>query len=384
MISVAGAERLRSRRADGPAVLSVYLGVPVDVGEHRGLPARARELIKAAASQEPRSNGRQVGAVDVEAIINAIGQDSQEWLGHTVAIFACSRIGLFQTVPLPRGGTDQAVIADRPHIRPLLAALQRNPAYRAAVVDTKHAWILHISDDNIETVAERTGTGVRSPGFGGWYGLEAYRVQQRIMELSKQHFRDTISILTHHEDRSGWPLVLGGHDNEITQFLGLLPRTVRQNVAGSFNVDLQTATPGRVRELARPVIANWIEHNEASLVADTLDQPPDVAVCTDLDKCLAASRAGAIAQLIIPDDVLVPGFACSSCGALGSRAGDCDCEDPGECCKPVTDLLDELANRTLDGGGQVISVRDAPFTAAVRLRFPVPVDRSAGPADRAG
>lgn len=376
MITEAGAERLRARRADGPSVLSVYLGVPVDVGQHRGLPVRARELIKAAGSQEPSSTGREVSAADVEAIINAIDQDSQEWLGHTVAMFACSRIGLFETVPLPRGGTDQAVIADRPHIRPLLAARQRNPAYRAALVDTKHAWILHISDDNIETVAERTGMGVRSPAFGGWYGLETYRVQQRIMELSKQHFRDTISILAHHEDRSGWPLVLGGHDSEITQFLDMLPRTVRQSVAGKFNVDLQTATPGRVRELARPVIANWIEHNEARLVAETLDQPPDVAVCTDLDKCLAASRAGAIAQLIVPDDVLVPGFACSSCGALGSRAGDCDCEDPGDCCKPVSDLLDELANRTLDGGGQVVSVREAPFAAAVRLRFPVSAARS--------
>jgi hypothetical protein len=356
--------------------LSVYLGVPVDVGDHRGLPTRARELITSAASQEPRAKGRLVSNVDVESITSAIYQNSQKWLGHTVAMFACSQIGLFETVPLPRSGTDQAVIADRPHIRPLLAALQRNPAYRAALVDTKHAWILHISDDSIETVAERTGTGVRSPAFGGWYGLESYRVQQRVMELSKQHFRDTISILAHQEDRSGWPLVLGGHDNEITQFLGLLPRPVRQNVAGKFNVDLQTATPGRVRELARPVIANWIEHNEAKLVEETLGQPPGVAVCTGLDKCLEASRAGAIAQLMVADDVLVPGFACSACGALGSRAGDCDCEDPGDCCKPVTDLLDELAYRTLDGGGQVISVRDAPFTAAVKLRFPVSGVRS--------
>lgn len=371
MITAAGVQRLRSRRADEPAVLSVYLGVPVDVGDHRGLPTRARELIKSAASHEQRGQGSQVSNADVESIINAIDQNSAEWLGHTVAFFACSRIGLNETVQLPRSGTEQAVIADRPHIRPLLAALQRHPDYRAAVVDTKHAWVLHISDDRIETVAERTGTGVRSPGFGGWYGLEAYRVQQRIMTLSKQHYRDTISILEHQEDRSGWPLVLGGQDNEITQFLGLLPRTVRQSVAGSFTVDLQTATPGRVRELARPVLANWIAHKEAKLVADTLDQPPNVAVCTDLDKCLAASRARAIAQLIVPDDVLVPGFACSACGALSSRADDCECEDPGECCEPVTDVLDELANRTLDGGGQVISVRTPPFTAAVRLRFPL-------------
>jgi hypothetical protein len=119
VITAAGVRRLRSRRAGEPAVLSVYLGVPVDVAEHRGLPTRARELIKSAASQEPRGKGSQVSNVDVESIINAIDQNSQEWLGHTVAMFACSRIGLLETVPLPRSDTEQAVIADRPHIRPL-------------------------------------------------------------------------------------------------------------------------------------------------------------------------------------------------------------------------------------------------------------------------
>ncbi len=334
MITAGGVERLRGRHTDRPAVVSLYLSVPVDVADHRGLPARARELIKAAAKREPRAAGRLVSDADAESIINAVDQR-------------------------------------RPHIRPLLAALQRHPAYRAALVDTKHAWILHISDDRIETVAERTGAGVRSPAFAGWYGLEAYRVQQRIIELSKQHFRDTIGILEQHDDGTGWPLVLGGHDKEISQFLGLLPRTVRQSFAGSFTVDLQTATPGRVRELARPVIADWTERSEARVVEDTLDQPPYGTVRTDLRGCLAASRARAIAKLVLPDDALEPGFACSACGALSTRAADCDCTDPGDCCHPVPDLLDELANRTLDSGGEVISVRSAPFTAAAKLRFPV-------------
>ncbi|HEX6931966.1 MAG TPA: hypothetical protein VF162_07480 [Streptosporangiaceae bacterium] len=375
MITAGGVERLRRRHADQPAVVSVYLSVPVDVADHRGLPARARELIKAAAEAEPRASGELVDNADVEAIIDAVGQRSQEWLGRTVALFACSRLGLFDAFALPRSSTERAVIADRPHIRPLLAALQRHPAYRAALVDTQHAWILHITDDQIETVAERTGAGVRSPGFAGWYGLEGYRVQQRIMELSKQHFRDTISILEQNADRSVSPLVLGGHESEISQFLGLLPRPVRKSVAGSFTVDLQTATPGRVRELASPVIEGWAERTEAELVKDTLNQPPAVVVRTDLEGCVAASRARAIAQLMLPDDVVEPGFACSACGALSVRAAGCDCADPGDCCHPVPDLLDELASATLDGGGEVVSVRTAPFTAAARLRFPVPSGR---------
>ena len=370
MITRTDADKLRGLRADKPAVVSVYLPIPVDLAEHRGLDTRARELIKSAGSREPRAGGAQVRAADIESVAAAVAARSDEWLGRTAAIFACAEIGLFATIPLPGHLTEQGMVSDRPFIRPLLTAIQRHPAYRAALVDTQHAWILNITDDQIETVAERTDRGVRSPNFAGWYGLEAYRIQQRIMELSRQHFRDTIGILERSAD-GDHPIVLGGHENEISQFVAALPRAIRQSVAGSFSVDLRTATPGRVRELARPVLERWAEQAEAQLVDEVLNEPPNRSVTTELGGCLAASRARAVAQLIVPDDQLVPGFACDDCGALSSTAADCDCADPAEACHPVPDLLDELAGRTLDDGGVVTSVRHPPFTAAARLRFPL-------------
>ena len=376
MISRSGADRLRSLRASAPSVLSVYLPVPVDLAAHRALPTRARELIKSAAIRERNEIRPQVREADLEAVIGAVASRSYDWLGRTAAIFACAEISLLEAIPLPGHLTEQAIIARRPHIRPLLAALQRNPPFRAALLDAKHAWILNIAGDRIETVAERTGPGVRSAGFAGWYGLEAYRIQQRIMELSKQHFRDTISVLERSADGGNLPLVLGGHDNEISQFVTSLPPAVRQNVAGTFKVDLQTATPGRVRELARHVIESWSERSEQQLVRDVLNQPPWVSVTTGLEGCIAASRARAVAELILPDDQTVPGFGCDACGALSSSAEGCDCPDPGQCCRAVPDLLDELADRTLDGGGRVTSVRNPPFPAAARLRFPLSVGSS--------
>jgi peptide chain release factor subunit 1 len=371
VITRTDADKLRTLRADKPAVVSVYLPIPVDLAQHRALDTRARELIKSAASQEPRAGGAQVRETDIESVAAAVAAHSDEWLGRTVAIFACGEIELFETIPLPGRLTEQGMVSDRPCIRPLLIAMQRNPAYRAALVDTQHAWILNITDDQIETVAERTDRGVRSPAFGGWYGLEAYRIQQRIMELSRQHFRDTISILQRSANGEHNPIVLGGHENEISQFVAVLPRTIRQSVAGSFSVDLHTATPGRVRELARPVLDRWSAQTEAQLVDEMLNQPPDRSVTTELGGCLAASRARAVAQLILPDDQLVPGFACDECGALASTAADCDCPGPTQASHPVPDLLDELAHRTLDDGGVVTSVRNPPFTAAARLRFPL-------------
>jgi peptide chain release factor subunit 1 len=379
VITMAEADKLRNMRATAPSVLSIYLPVPLDLAEHRGLPTRARELIKSAASRERDRYGAEVRAADLESIVRTVATRSNEWLGHTAALFACAEIGLLKTVTLPGQMTEQAIVARRPYIRPLLAAIQRNPAYRAALVDAKHAWILNIDGSHIETVAERTGPEVRSAGFAGWYGLEAYRIQQRIMQLSKQHFRDTIGILERSSDRGQVPLVLGGHENEISQFVTVLPRAVMQSVVGTFSVDLQTATPGRVRELAGPVLASWSMRSEQQLIRDVLGEPPNVSVVTSLEGCLAASKARAVAQLILPDDQTVPGFACGVCGELGTAEHGGDCTDQAEARQAIPDLLDELAERTLDGGGQVTAVRNPPFVAAARLRFPVVASRSPSP-----
>ncbi len=354
------AGELRAQRATTTAVISLYLTIPVDLADHRGLVTRARELIRAAG-------GAPVPA-DTEAITEAITASAKDWLGRTMAIFACAELDLLEVISLPGPAADRAVVAAKPYIRPLLASVQRHPPYQVAVIDTKHAWLLGVTGDEIDMLAERTGREVPSTRFAGWYGLEGYRIEQRIMELSKKHYRDTISVLA---GLTSPPLVLGGHEMQISNFLQMLPPPVRQRVAGTFSLDLQTATPARVRELSAPVIADWTDASEAQLVNDVLAEPPDTAVTTDLGRCLAAVRSRAVSQLVLADDDTVPGWACDDCGALGvGLSGSlCDCESPGSSGRPVPDVLDELTSQALDGGSEVTAVREAPFTAAARLRF---------------
>jgi hypothetical protein len=357
---------LRAQRATNTPVISIYLNVPVDIAEHRGLLTRTRELIKSGADTGTREQPA-VSEKDISSIIDVVDAGSLDWLGHTLAIFACGELGLFEALPMPGSADDLAVLAARPYLRPLLATLQRNPAHQVAVIDVKHAWVLAISDGEIATLAQRTGTTVPSPAFAGWFGLEAYRIQHKMMKLARQHYHDTIGLLSRTRDSSGRPLVLGGHEMQINQFLTLLPPNIRQRVAGSFNVDLQTATPARVRELAAPVIARWTESAEAQLVDEMLSEPPGTTVTTRLADCVKAVRSRAVSQLVLTDGKMIPGCACDECGALGIGDAGCDCLD--QACQPVPDVLDELSSQALDGGGEVAAVRDAPFTAAARLRF---------------
>lgn len=366
MITNSDVARLRTQRARNTPVISIYLNVPVDIAEHRGLLTRTRELIKGAADNWQREQPA-VSETEISSIVDAVEAGSLDWLGHTVAIFASAELGLFEAMPMAGSAGDFAVLAIRPYLRPLLAVMQRHPAHQVAVIDAKHAWVLAIFDDEIATLAERTGTALPSPAFAGWYGLEAYRIQHKMMKLARQHYRDTIGLLSRTGDGSSRPLVLGGHEMQIHQFLTLLPPAVRQRVAGSFNVDLQTATPARVRELAAPVIARWTESAEAQLVDEMLSEPPDTTVTTSLADCVKAVRSRAVSQLVLADGQMVPGCVCDDCGAVG--VGDAGCDCPDQACQPVPDVLDELSSQALDGGGEVAAVRDAPFTAAARLRF---------------
>ncbi len=370
MISWAEAEKLARVHAPEPAVLSLYLTVHMDPAELRGLPARVGDLIAAPARGPAGEECGRLRDEDRSAVRAKVAAHGRDWLGHGVAIFACADLGLLEVLPLRCEVAERAVLAARPHIRPLLAALQRCPAYRVAVVDRRHAWVFTVTGDEIETVTMPPAAGVPSQGFGGWYGLDTYRVQQRIIQLSRRHYRDTAAVLEQvmrHGEQE--PLIIGGHEDGIREFLASLPPTVREAFAGSFTADPHTLTPARVRDLAAPVIARWTDQGAQRLAAGILQMPPGGSAAIGLPACLAAVNGHAAEQLVVPDDVFVPGYVCGRCGVLGVAADGCP--DWEKAAQPVPDLIDEMVHRTLQDGGQFAAIRDAPFRIAARLRFPV-------------
>jgi len=371
MISRAEVDKLLSVRADGPSVLSLYLWVPLDPAALRGLPARAGELFALAARDGPGSPGViRVPAEERRAVQGLLTTHARDWLGHTVAIFACGQLGLAEALPLPCRLQERAVLATRPHVRPLLLAIQRCPAYRAVVVDRRHAWLFHACGEHIESTALPSAPGLRSHGFSGWYGLQAYRVNERIIQLARQHYHDTAALLERAARATGpEPLVIGGHESSIAQFLAVLPAGLRDDFAGSFVADPHTLTPAKVRDLADRVIEEWLDQRDQHLVAGILQEPPGGLTTAGLGACLAAASQQAIQLLLVPAGGLIPGYACQRCGALSST-GD-GCPHGAEALLAVPDLIEELAVTTLGDGGQVQTLPDPPGGICARLRYPL-------------
>lgn len=355
MITAADAEKLRSIQSQTASVLSVYLPVPLDPGALRSLPATADDLIDAgvAASREAGARASLSGA-DRDAVQDALEARGRAWLGHTAAIFACEQLGLFEAAPLPCQVPGRAVLAARPHIRPLLAALQRCPGYLAVVVDRRHSWLFSVTGDRVETIARQDEP--------------AHRVQQRIIQLAGHHYRDVAAVLEHQALGDSRPLVVGGHEDGIRQLIQVLPARAAEALAGSFAADPHTLTAVRVRELAGPVVSRWAARREQQLAAQVLGAVPAGRATSGMAGCLAAVNAGAAGLLLVPDERLIPGFACDRCGALTTSGSDCP--DWGTAARPVPDLLDEMAVRVLDDAGQAVAVR-APLGIAARLRYSI-------------
>jgi len=372
MIAYADVEKLLAARSEDPPVLSLYLEVPLALPALRGLPARAGELLSSAAGGPCGPDGPGAGRALAEArqaVRRLLENSARDWLGHCVAMFICGPAGLAEAIPLPAGLGELAVFGPRPHVRPLLVALQRHPAYRIAVVNRRHAWLFAVAGDRIDTAAQPTAAGVRSPRYGGWYGLESHRVNERIAELAHRHFRDIVGILAQAIRPGQERLIVGGHADTIPQFLAILPPDLRDRFIGSFVADTSTITPARVRALAVPIIRNWVERSEQQLVTRIRQEPPGGLAATGLAACLTATRQHAVHILAMPCQGLVPGFACRSCGTVGATGTGC--AHPGSAAFTVPDLIEEIAVSTLHDGGQVQAVPDPPGGIAAYLRFPL-------------
>ncbi len=363
MITHAELDKLRCILAPEESVLSLYVEVPLDPGSLRELPARAHDLIKAAAEGQPA----RLSPEDEEVACGLVRAHAREWLGHTLAIVVCCELGLQEVVPLPDGVEERAVLAVRPHVRPLLASLQRHPDHRIAVIDNRHAWLLAVVEDRVETVAVAPGPTLPSSGFGGWYGLESYHVERRVTELARHHYRDAAWILERAaKDAGAQPFVLGGHADGIKHLLSALPGGIRESYAGCFAADPGTLTPARARDLAAPVISHWASRREQHAIDQVTGPTSRVRAAIGLNGCLAAVNADAVDLLLIPDEGLVPGYRCERCGVLSVTGREC-C-DWGAASRAVPDLLEEMALQTLHEGGDAISVHQLPCGAAARIR----------------
>jgi peptide subunit release factor 1 (eRF1) len=252
------------------------------------------------------------------------------------------------------------------------------------VMDKASASLWRLYQRELEEETELRDAVLRKPNYAGWYGYEEYRVSNRSDELVKRHFRRVGELIEEQfRLRRYDALVVGGHDEVVSQFIAFLPNQLLDRLAGTFSVDPRTATTADIRDSATRLVNAFQQQQEQTLVGQVLGDAAAGRLATvGLKSCLWAAFAGAVKTLLIHDDVAAPGVVCGTCGWLGMSGETCPvCQGTTRATK---DVIDELAGTVIDEGGTVTHVAAdtglKEHQIAATLRFPLPPEPPEPPA----
>jgi peptide subunit release factor 1 (eRF1) len=380
MITHETVDRLRQFDGAGVPITSVYVGVRSGPGTQQDLQTQLSSLFHEIRHlPEDASLGHDV-RMSIRDDIGAIEAAAAErrWPPGGVGFFSCSARELLEVVTLPTIVRDRIVVDATAWIRPLIAVLDQEHRTCVLVMDKASASLWRLYQRELEEETELRDAVLRKPNYAGWYGLQEYGVSNRSDELVKRHFRRVGELIEEQfRLRRYDALVVGGHDEVVSQFITFLPNHLLNQLAGTFSVDPRTATTADIRDSATRLVDAYQQQHEQTLVAHVLGDAAAGRLATvGLKNCLWAAFAGAVKTLLIHDDVASPGVVCGTCGWLGTSGETCPvCQSTT---RVTRDVVDELAGTVIDESGTVTHVsadtelKEHQLVAI--LRFPLPAE----------
>jgi len=284
-----------------------------------------------------------------------------------LAVLATS--GATRTFRLPNSPKPLAEVADRFHLTPLIRAMTSpHDVYVLALakeaVRLVHAFAKFPPErlqvpglpENAQEATRRPSVHVRAPR-GNLQNLEGEKV------LLQQYVRKVEQAVHGVLAGRNTPLVLAASEPLASMFrsVNTYPGLADEMIEG--NPD-QT-TDAELEDAAIPILDRLYSRDLAAVIARYDELKPRLAT-TDVSYAAHAATAGAIDQLLVDLDAVVPGLVSDLDGSVTYAASD-DAE--------TYSVVDEVARRALYTGARVMGARReelpdrAPLTAILRYAF---------------
>jgi peptide chain release factor subunit 1 len=330
--------RFRSPRG----VLSLYLSFDPSAGERRDLHAVAIDALHALGGTARESIE---GRLDEEQrrVVGFLREDFA-LAGRGVAIFSCQPRNLWEVfqlqVPLPA----LARFAERPVVAPLAAVLDDYERYAVALVDKDRARLLHVYLGRVEREVEVRDKYPGRTEMGGW--AQSRYQRHRDAHLHAHLLRAAQQLQDEARRRPFDRLVVGGPDEARAAFVAVLPRGLRNRVAGTFSAEL-FLSESEILERVAAIEEAAEREGEVRLVSDVLDAARSGGLATSgWDDTLQALGEGRVHKLVLANGRSAKGSACPAghFAALEQPQHCPLCRGPLE---PVGDLAEWAVERAL-------------------------------------
>jgi len=147
-------------------------------------------------------------------------------------------------------------------------------------------------------------------------------------------------------------VLLGGTDDNVSQFRGLLPKSWQSLVVGTFPMSM-TATKEEVVARALQVGQEADHRHEAHLIdVVTTSAAKRRGGVIGLDGTLRALHDGRVQTLLVREGFRAPGQECRGCGYLTAQTAE-TCPFCGGTLTHIPDAVELAVRKTMQRGGEV-------------------------------
>ena len=325
--------RLADLHPEGARVLSLFLNL--DPSEFATPPARAteaRSLID-QAERQVREAGDSLSHDEKKALLEDI-ERARDYFGrlsadgaHGLALFACGPADLFEAIKLPRPIETRAVVDDSPFVEPL-AELAMRGSWCVLLVNRKVARMLRGSPEQLTELPPVEDEVHGAHQQGGW---SQARYQRGVDQEVRWHLEHAAEVAFRRFKRSPFDCVLlGGPEETVTEFEGILHPYLRERIAGRVKVDVENTTPDQIREAAAPTIGEIDERREREAL-DRLEEGVETGGrgAAGLEATIAALNERRVETLLLNERFDAAGVLCTRCGWVGTDRELSECPADG-------------------------------------------------------
>ncbi len=357
MLTESNLRELLDFSAPDPLV-SLYLGTDPTSGNADAYRLRLRNMLKEVKLPQ-----------DVQAIERFFDRE-HDWTGRSVLIFSCAPQNFFRAYSLAIPVKDWLRIDNRPAVKPLADLMDAYGGYGVALVDKQGARLFSIhlgelceQEGVLGEVVKHTKHGGASavPGRRGGVAGQTHRED----ELVERNMKETVDFAVRFfEENHIRRILIGGTDDNIAKFRGMLPKAWQSLIVGTFPMAM-TASKNEVLERALEIGQEAERRREARLVdAVVTGAAKGRGGVIHLDETLRALHEGRVQTLIIKDGFRAPGYRCTGCGFLTGEKME-TCPYCGKTFDDIPDAVEMAVHQVLELGGEVEVLHDAQMTEKI-------------------